>query len=175
MSRMAVKRIGNTKDDRIFSMATPALMSSAYHRVYDPVNGVSPSSKRILEDIYGVFVAMKIVVEKKGVYVQWLAEGTGRRFIKSKKKMGHGGKRKAMGPSSGCLADVTKMHPTLREMMAEARVKRAKVADTEEEIPDEAVADKGVADTGVLLANKEVANKEISWEEIADELGGDVV
>ena len=119
---MAMKKIGTQKDERIFSMATPQLASSSYRRVYDPESGVAPSSERILQDIEGAFLSMKIVAERKGVFVPGLAERSGRRFMKSEQKMGHGGKREAVDPSIAYLKSITKMHPSLQELMSEARV-----------------------------------------------------
>ena len=82
---------------------------------------MAPSSKRILEDIEGVFAAMDIVVNNKGAYVHGLAERTGRRFIKMHKKENCGGHWIPMDPSIRYLANITKMHPSLRNMLKEAR------------------------------------------------------
>ncbi|NCF93533.1 MAG: hypothetical protein GWQ05_21640 [Verrucomicrobiaceae bacterium] len=120
LSRFAMRKL-NEDDPRRFRMTSPTEAENAYKRVLDPENGVAPSSKRIIEDIDGVWAAMKIVVKAKGAYVQGLAERTGRRFLKSKKKMGHGGKREALDPEIAYLADAKKMHPELRGMLAEAR------------------------------------------------------
>ena len=76
-------------------MATPKLAVKTYKRLLHPITGVAPTRKRILEDISGVWLAMKIVCEKKGVYITGLAERSGGRFIKgSRKKEGRGGSRK---------------------------------------------------------------------------------
>ena len=75
-SWMAMRTISSKVDERLFSIATPVLASLAYCHIYDPLDGVVPSSKRILEDIDRVFIAMQIVLENKGVYVQGLTDGS---------------------------------------------------------------------------------------------------
>ena len=123
LSSNTTKRLGNAKDEREFSMANPTEISKSYPCVFDPVAGVAPSSKRIIQDIDGVFDAIKIVAGKKGVYMQGLAEKAGRRYMKSKQKMGHGGKREAEDPSLRYLSDAKKVHPSLRALMKDAREK----------------------------------------------------
>ena len=41
-------------DERLFSMTTPKLGSHALDRIFDPVDGVAPTSDRIVDDIEGV-------------------------------------------------------------------------------------------------------------------------
>ena len=67
MSRATLKRQGkSSRDDvRHFSMSTPELAAQTYKRLLHPITGVAPSSKRILEDVSGVWLAMKIVYEKR--------------------------------------------------------------------------------------------------------------
>ena len=61
----------------------------------DPIIGISPTSKRILEDVSGVWLAMYIVYEAKGVYVPGLGERSGHCYLKGpKQKEGCGGPRK---------------------------------------------------------------------------------
>ena len=67
-------------------MATPELAAKTYKRLLHPITGVAPTSKRILEDVSGVWLAMNIVCEQKGVYVPGLAERSGRRYIKGSEK-----------------------------------------------------------------------------------------
>ena len=89
--------------------------------MYDAITGVASPSERILQDIDGVWKAFKIVAEAKGVYIQILAERTGRRYMKSKTKMGHGGARTAKDRSLAYLKKTTMMHPDLKALMKEAR------------------------------------------------------
>ena len=89
--------------------------------MYNAITGVAPPSERILQDVDGVWKAFKIVGEAKGVYDQGLAEKTGRRYMKSKTKMGHGGSRTAKDPSLAYLKRTTMMHPDLKALMKEAR------------------------------------------------------
>ena len=76
LSRATLKRQGKSSkdDDRHFSMATPELAANSYKRILHPVTGVAPTSKRILEDISGVWLAMYIIHDAKGV----LRTGVGR-------------------------------------------------------------------------------------------------
>ena len=60
-------------DPRLFSMATPKLITSAYKRVFDPVNGVSPRPDRIIQDIKKVVHACKEIHKVNGVFVPGLA------------------------------------------------------------------------------------------------------
>ena len=97
MSRATLRRQGlsSQDDSRHFSMATPELAAETYKRLLHPITGVAPTSKRILEDVSGVWLAMNIVCEQKGVYVPGLAERSGRHFIRgSGQKEGRGGSRK---------------------------------------------------------------------------------
>ena len=72
-------------------MATPKLAAEMYKRLLHPVTGVTPPSKRILEDVSGVWLAMEIVCKHKGAYVPGLAKQSGPLFIKnSKEKEGRG-------------------------------------------------------------------------------------
>ena len=73
-------------------MATPELASQAYKRLLDPMTGVAPTDKRIVQDITGVWMAMRIVYDAKGVYVHGLAERSGCRYIRVREPSnGHGG------------------------------------------------------------------------------------
>ena len=89
--------------------------------MYDAITGVAPPSERILQDIDGVWKAFKILAEAKGVYVQGLAERTGRHYMKSKMKMGYGGSRTAKDLSLTYLKKTTMMCPDLKALMKEAR------------------------------------------------------
>ena len=75
LSRSTLKRQGkkSTDDERHFSMATPELASQAYKRLLDPVTDVDPMDRRIVQDIIGVWIAIRIVYNAKEVYIQRLA------------------------------------------------------------------------------------------------------
>ena len=121
LSRATLKRQNKKDDQRRFSMATPELGSRTYRRILDPQSGVAPSAKRIVQDIAGVFRAMEIVQKARGVYVEGLAERTGRRYQKNN---GHGGPRKKGDHSIAYLKKTTLLHPDLREMRKEERAAR---------------------------------------------------
>ena len=76
MFRATLRQQGRTSrdDERHFLMATPELAAERYTRLLHPITGVALPSKRTLEDVSGVGLAMKIVCEQKGVYVPGLAE-----------------------------------------------------------------------------------------------------
>jgi len=61
----------NLEDDdpRKFSMSTPKRGASAYLRVNDPVEGVAPTSERIIQDIDRVFDSMVLIRAKKGCVI----------------------------------------------------------------------------------------------------------
>ena len=125
LSRATLKRQNKKDDQRRFSMATPELGSRTYRRILDPQSGVAPSAKRIVQDIAGVFRAMEIVQKARGVYVEGLAERTGRRYQKTTTKInGHGGPRKKGDHSIAYLKKTTLLHPDLREMRKEERAAR---------------------------------------------------
>ena len=65
--------------------------------------------------------AFDIVARAKGVYVHGLAEKTGRRYMKTDQKMGHGGPRTAGDPDVAYLKKTEMMHNELRGLMTAAR------------------------------------------------------
>ncbi len=81
------KALCNDGDPRLFSIATPRVGSSTCARIFDPITGVAPSSKRIVEDVHGVFNSCLKIHNAKGVFVDRLANCTGHR-----KKGGRNGK-----------------------------------------------------------------------------------
>ena len=107
------------KDPRMFSLATPKEGASAYKRVWDPVNGVAPPSKRIVQDINKVVVAMKKIHEVKGVFVPGLAGGRvpGNRHQNTAKKTSnnHGGKRAKL--EYDLALDEASMHSDLKSLL----------------------------------------------------------
>ena len=91
----------------------------------DPTKGVAPSSKRIVQDIEGVWKAMKIIYDKKGVYVPGLANRTGRRFFRNTTHSKiHGGPRQKGDHSIANLEKSTPLHGDLKGMREEERAMR---------------------------------------------------
>ncbi|KAL7461345.1 hypothetical protein ACHAXS_001763 [Conticribra weissflogii] len=74
-----LKALCNDGDPRLFSIATPRVGSSTYARIFDPITGVAPSSKRIVEDIHGVFNSCLKIHDAEGAFVDRLANCTGHR------------------------------------------------------------------------------------------------
>ena len=100
-------------------MATPQLASQTYKRLLHPISGVTPTNKRIPEDVYGVWLAMKIVYLAKGVYVPGLAERSGCRFIEGpKQKESRGGPHKKGVHSLAHEKRKAGMHADLKAMRA---------------------------------------------------------
>jgi hypothetical protein len=64
----------NRNDNRLFSLNTPKRGRSAYLRIWDPENGASPSSKRIVWDIRKVVDAMVLIHKHKGAFVPNIAQ-----------------------------------------------------------------------------------------------------
>ena len=83
----------NEDDPRIFSMTTPKVASRSLSRIFHPVTGVAPTSKRIVEDIDKTFECARITYTAGGVHVPGLASTTGHRKIK-----GNTGRAKVGGP-----------------------------------------------------------------------------
>ena len=67
--RRTMRKLNQKEDARTFSLSTPKQATSAYFRVYDAITGVAPPSERILQDIDGMWKALEIVAEAKGVYI----------------------------------------------------------------------------------------------------------
>ena len=62
-----------------FRKDTPKRISEAIHKIYDPINGVAPSSKRIVEDVKRVLTSIKAIVEAGGKVVPGLVNRNGHR------------------------------------------------------------------------------------------------
>ena len=75
-------------DPRRFSKATPKEITRMIERIWDPVEGVSPPSNRIIQDISRLKENIKLVVEADGAIVPGVCDrnghrnqgGTGRRY-----------------------------------------------------------------------------------------------
>ena len=49
-----------------FSITTPKKVTPYYLRIFDPIDGVAPSSKRIICDTYDALTSIKYIVEAEG-------------------------------------------------------------------------------------------------------------
>jgi hypothetical protein len=64
------------KDDiRKFSMATPKKGASAYRRITDPIDGVAPSSERIMQDVRLLETSIKTIIKYKGTMCMHVQKG----------------------------------------------------------------------------------------------------
>jgi hypothetical protein len=109
----------DSKDPRLFSMATPKMGASAYKRVFDPTNGVCPRPKRIVQDVHKVVHACKEIYKVKGVFVPGLAGGrvAGHRHTRTSEKTSnnHGGKRTRL--EYNFALDEKTMHEDLKDLL----------------------------------------------------------
>jgi hypothetical protein len=106
-------------DARAFSLSTPKEGSRSYLRLYDPVNGIAPTSRRIIQDIEGVRAAMIKICDAEGAFVKGLADRAGKRHIScgsAKKKSG--GKR--VRGTTNPLLSAGNLHKDLRDMLDDA-------------------------------------------------------
>ena len=71
---LTIRNLG-VKDDRLFLTSTPKEAWQAYSHVFDPVSGVAPTPKRIVQDIHRVNDAWWGILKAKGVYVPGLVGG----------------------------------------------------------------------------------------------------
>ena len=71
---LTIRNLG-VKDDRLFLTSTPKEAWQAYSHVFDPVSGVAPTPKRIVQDIHRVYDAWWGIFKAEGVYVPVLAGG----------------------------------------------------------------------------------------------------
>ena len=72
------------KDKLKFSLATPKEVTRTFLRIWDPTNGVVPTSRRILEDVKRVLDSLAKIVEAKGQIVPGLVNRNGHRAPRSK-------------------------------------------------------------------------------------------
>ena len=110
----------NVKDDCIFSLLLPREASCAYLRVFDPDSGVSPTSKRIVQDVKQLMNAWWAILKAQGVYVPGLAGGyiaRGRHVARIERNALRGGKRVRM--EYNLALNDQEMHADLRAVMDE--------------------------------------------------------
>ncbi len=75
MWSLVLRKFVSHGDNRLFSMATPRLIAAAYTRAVNPITGISPSPKRIVQDVNKAVNAILVIFNAKGVYVEGLASG----------------------------------------------------------------------------------------------------
>jgi hypothetical protein len=108
-----------------FSLSCPKRGRSAYLRIWDPVNGVGPSSKRIIQDTHKVVDAMGIINVAKGAFVDGLAQRPGKRHIVSSVPSNiRGGKREKKIIVNASFADRTDFHSDLKKILKDAADKQ---------------------------------------------------
>ena len=97
------------------------VLLSTFERLMDPdiYTGFVPSSKRILQDNEGVWQAMQVVCENKGVFVPDLAARTGCRYLKSLVKHNRGGCRLNGDASILYWKNLSALHADLQSMRIE--------------------------------------------------------
>ena len=54
---------------KIFSIATLKKGTSAYLQIFDPIDGISPTSKRIISNTYDVLTSINYIVEAEGCII----------------------------------------------------------------------------------------------------------
>ena len=85
------------RDALLFSFVTPKEVARTYRRVFDPVDGVAPKPKRIVQNAKRTISTVATIAEHQGVFVPGLAGGcvAGRRHVRTTAKTSkhHGGKR----------------------------------------------------------------------------------
>jgi hypothetical protein len=111
-------QFSNVKDDRIFSLSLPREASCSYLLVYDPDSGVSPTSKRIVQDVNWVMKAWWEILKAQGVYIPCLAGGCiagGRHVATIERNALRGGKRIRM--EYNLALDDQEMHADLHAVL----------------------------------------------------------
>ena len=56
-------------DPKRFSIAIPKKVILSYPQIFYPIDGVAPSSERIISDTYGVLISIKYIVEAEGCII----------------------------------------------------------------------------------------------------------
>jgi hypothetical protein len=108
-----------------FSLSCPKRGRSAYLRIWDPVNGVGPSSKRIIQDTKKVVDAMRIIKDAKGAFVDGLAQRPGKRHIVSSIPSNiRGGKRVKKIITNASFTDRSDFHSDLKMILKDAADKQ---------------------------------------------------
>ena len=96
--------------------------------IWDPVNGVGPSSKRIIQDTHMVVDAMRIINVAKDAFVDGLAQRPGKRHIVSSVPSNiRGGKREKKIIVNASFAYHTDFHSDLKKILKDAADKQLKL------------------------------------------------
>ena len=107
------------KDPRIFSMATPKMVTSTYTRLFHPVTGVVPKPHRIVQDVHKAVNAMSVIHNAKGAFVPGLAGGRvpGHRHTATDEKTSNnwGGRREKL--EYNFALDDESMHVILKSLL----------------------------------------------------------
>jgi len=64
-------------DPRKFDLSTPNQATRAYMRIFNPITGVSPRGKQIVQDCNKVYTSMEIVCQAGGIRVDGVGERRG--------------------------------------------------------------------------------------------------
>ena len=124
------------RDTRLFSFATPKEVARTCRRVFDPVDGVAPKPKRIVQDVKRAISAMKTIHEHRGAFVPGLAGGrvAGHRHVQTTAKTSdnHGGKREKKE-----RGDNFPMHKDLRSLLDEPERDVTGLFAVHEDVPDD--------------------------------------
>ena len=56
-------------DSKRFSIETPNKVTSAYLRIFYPIDDIAPSIERIISDMYDVLTSIKYIVEDEGCII----------------------------------------------------------------------------------------------------------
>ena len=56
-------------DSKRFSIETPKKVTSAYLRIFYPIDDIAPSIERIISDMYDVLTSIKYIVEDEGCII----------------------------------------------------------------------------------------------------------
>ena len=100
-------------DPKIFDASTPKKMLRAYRRILDPTNkGVCPSSRRIIQDVRRIIIALETIRAADGCMVEDKKIRSGRRYVVSNEASNWGGKR-VKKPSETYLPSVNDLHEDL--------------------------------------------------------------
>ena len=106
-------------DPRLLSMTTPKATAEAYKKINHPVTGISPTPKRIEQDVPNFIPVLWAIYHAKGVYVPGLASHTPghRHIVTAEKSKNRGGKRTRLEHNPILCGEKTL--PALRAVMNE--------------------------------------------------------
>ena len=101
-------------DERKFDASTPKKMLAAYRRILDPsIHGVCPPSRRILEDVRRVILAMQMVVAADGCLIEDDNIRSGRRYESGTMRNSNWGGKRTKNDQSKYSPDDYGLHEDL--------------------------------------------------------------